>query len=1133
MRLQYLRLRGFKSFCDPTLIEWEGNLIGIVGPNGAGKSNLADALRWVLGESRGRNLRIEKAEQIIFAGSASAKPAPYAEVSLGMRTQENTLIEFTRRLWRSTESEYLINGTPARLKDFYQHFWESGLSAQVIWDRSHVEDVLLDRNGARRHLIEIAAAIDKYHHQKKEAQIQLTQTEISLQTLDQVLIQLKENLEQTQKAAEKVLRYKKLKQEWMTLLRRVVWTAHQKLLAKKKEITQQLHAHQQTLDKLRRELASYQQDLHQAEKNVNPTQFAQIEAEVTQRRQHLHQIQTSYHQLEQKRAQKKLAYDALVEDLTRIQNQRQELMHFLESHTQKVQNLAESFAHQQNEYQKLQEAIHTHKETLRHYQTQYATLAATCKKAETSLHQLEKQNEKLSAEVHFLTQQQERLIQSLSEIRQTLHTLTEQLVQFTQEKKRIEALWAEEKKKVARYQEEKKHLEVQKQLFVQESQAYKQKIQELDTQHNVLEALHAKGEFLPPFMQGLRKLAGVQSLADLFYAEESFLPVLALLLAHYPNALVVDSPATWEKICAELQAQGKGFVQVFIREEIKATTFPLWLEHIIAMPQDKEIAAFLWDKPWSYDAGVMTGKGWRSWQGTAGTETIGIPYKLQKLQKEREALQGMLSQVETQIGRLEERLRELPLAQCQAQVGQLESTLQKLSWEEQKSQQLLDQEKKRQANLENEWQALTLKLQQSQEDLSSCQERYQVQHEAFESLIAQQKEIRQKLEKTEKAEKEKNQLVQQQWMLLHTIESQYQTAQKEGQFYQQQLKRVLQNAQEKSQLMQKLQTEIAQLTRACQEMENQIITAQRVLQEKEALYEQAQEKMQDFQERQKMLWAQIHQLQEKHQHVAKIHSDLQTTYQNLTHEMTLVHQRWALETSLPWENLEAQPPDPLEESSKKAEEKLTQLEQEIQALAPLNFESEAQYQTLKEKYENLLHHQADLRHFVERLKSLIRSLDKQAATRFLETFSVVRENFIRFFRTLFQATDDCDLVLVQEHEPLVSPIEVYARPKGKKPATLQQLSGGERTLTALALLFALFSYKPSPICILDEVDAPLDEPNTERFIHLVRTFTPQTQFLLITHNKRTMMGCDRLYGITMPQVGISHVLIADWNKITA
>ena len=1130
----------------------------VIGPNGCGKSNIADALRWIVGEQKNRLLRIERADNLIFNGSARRKPLPYAEVSLEVAdfSPELPRITFTKRVHRAGDTEYLINGQPARLKDFLNYFWEMGLSPHSFLDGGQVEALIQDRAGARRALLESLAGIEKYHHQRRELLVEIEKTRHSLSEVEHLIAQLLQHISLLTQQAERVEKYHHLKETYQNLLTRYIAgeVAHYKRLIN--QISKEEEAVTHSFQTLENEIELLRLQLKEDKRSPLREKLAFVRAaheELLKRHQRLAQEES---RLQERLLQLQKQLTDLTEETTHRQRQEKELQ------TTEAENLSqlESLSHKQSallaEIDALTQKINTEKSRQQQSQNAYQELTREIEKVKQEIHRLSTEKSRWEAQKAAIEREKQKINEHIQRLRENQVTCEAELSQKTLE---IAALRQQfEQTRTAYQQLEKTKLQMEQELANLRSQlsVLQAELKGKTSERNALESLLREAAHWPPALRRLiqaypDKLLPLESVV---YAEETILSFLAWLLRLEPLTLCVSDPALLPEIEKVLAREKEGLIQIILSTalpgpgpEPQAPDASTWrlAPRIKTLPGWSALPEVLWGDVWVSDdrqapppgyrylhpgtQALYTNKGTYYFIGAAKTAHIGLPHRIKALKEMEATLSSQMNHLKALIEERSASLQALPLeasrktleeerqklmaaekalAQLEARLSEIHNSL---TAEEARRTALHTEEVQHQAHL----QPLQEALERSERRLSELQQQLQglLQHAEAHQKVLQELSARHAEKRYQLAQLEER--LRQEEKHQRLIHQQLVEVRKRLSYLVGQQQRLTQEITEAQTQLATTQNSMRQILSEMETVATRRKSLEEALHAAEATYKNTETR--------------LNELISQRESLSERRNRLLSRRQEAEYRIQMLVQRLEMETTFRLPDLpETQTPRlPADE----VENQLQTLRREMSSLGELNFEAFTTLQQEKNRLESLQAQKIDISSALERLEHLLLHLDREAAQRFSETFEAVREAFTHQFRELFSEEDTCDMVLVEPDKPLSSSVEIVARPRGKRPLSLTQLSGGEKALTVLALLMGVLSIRPPALTILDEVDAPLDDANADKFGQLLRRFSEYSQLLVITHNKITMSYAEVLYGVTMPEAGVSTVLGVDISRV--
>ncbi len=1164
MRLKKLSLFGFKSFADKTSLEFHPGVTGVVGPNGCGKSNIADAFRWVMGELSAHSMRSDKMNDVIFAGTSGRKALNVAEVSLTLTDINGSLpVDFeelciTRRLHRNGDSEYLINRRPARLKDIHGILMGSGLGKDSfsIFEQGKIDQIINLNPSARREIFEEAAGIQRFKMRKKETLRKLEHTQINLNRLQDIHREVDKRVIDLEKQAKLAREYKQNKERLETLEKNLLATRWKTLAQQQTKSNQDLAKLQEkktTLledeQKLKTLIAQLKLSIGTQEESLEKQnglvykahQAKEIkEIELRSHQERLEEISKKEHiwqkDLDSLQTQKKTSAaqhvqnqqwheelrKVLAEEEARFHAARAELFG-LEEHLSKRHHQLGEIQQQQlkalqaeenlhRQLQQMQTELASHQKRVSLLQEKKAKLQQRALDFSESNAQLRTQLQNASANIDTQRKSLSALDQQSAELTATLGAQQISLKELTRETTELSV----RKKILEQLRDEMEGLSSGAKRLLKESASAKSPL------HKKVHPLYERFTPDPAYAQALA--ATMQ-----FYAETLVVETqddLALVLAFAEKFHLTD----FSLFCLEhlakasnsapkkgslLQHIEKGEIPSHFLSNVELTSdhSPLSSTGLITVTQNGVIIDSL---------GVLFSLTQDNVKGGSNVflrktelttlstrcaevkeqQTV-LEQACAKISKELSTLQMQRAETDRHIRRDEMKLVEINFS-LQRAIADLATSQSETNATEAELTSLEKGSKKLQAPLEEVLKKHTAakihsgELQKSVETLKA--ESLQEQK----GLDVKRSEQRQREGIIKKLSKDVQELLHN----LGVYEIKEQAHTKQEQLLSQELAST-------DELKTKLKNLIETTSKILQEAEansTEVSKTQAVL--KQAL-NTTKEKLQGTEVQLTKELTSMKELEER-AHRQEVQKAQQATSQAAISQELL--ERYQIEKeSLP--DLDTN----LKTSVQEAETEVRRLRKDVEASSQVNMASIEDFETQRQRRDLLSTQLEDLQGSKNELSSIIKELDGESGHLFKQTFESIRDCFRKNFAILFNG-GEADLKFADSEDILEAGIEIIAKPPGKQMRSISLLSGGEKCMTAMALLFAIFEVKPSPFCILDEVDAPLDDTNVRRFTELLRQFLEKTQFIIITHNKRTMSIADILLGISMQEKGVSTVL---------
>ncbi|MBP3038306.1 chromosome segregation protein SMC [Bacillaceae bacterium Marseille-Q3522] len=1175
MYLKRLDVIGFKSFAERIAVDFVPGVTAVVGPNGSGKSNVIDAIRWVLGEQSAKSLRGAKMEDIIFAGSDSRKPLNFAEVTLTLDNEDHFLpidyseVSVTRRVYRSGESEYLMNKKTCRLKDIVDLFMDSGLGREAfsIISQGKVEEILNSKAEDRRTIFEEAAGVLKYKSRKKKAEQKLTETEENLNRVQDILHELESQMEplhiQASLANEFLAQKDELEKIEVALIVSEIEERHEKW------------------DRLSRQLEE-----HREMEIRSSTSLQTKEAQLEEKRNHIAAIDESVTEL-----QSVLLHAS--EELEKLEGQKEVLKERKKNaafHQQQLKNniqeLTEAIADLQTDRKKQAEAV-----TALEREADELKLNLTTKQEQLGLlrEDLEKKIDDLKTDYIELLNQQASARNEFGLVNGQMkqqhykqEKISSENQKYLQERKLIlqkkqqfetELIDVQEKltAQIDRYHVEQIQLESishqyenkEKQLyqayqFLQKAQSRKDMLEEMEDDFSgffqgVKEVLKARGNTLP----------GIEgAIAELISVPKELETAIEIALGSAMQHIVVSSEADGRTAIQYLKKNSFGRATFLPLNVIKGRTISnQQLQLLQKHPAYIGVAANLIDFDEKYRdiisnllGTVIVTKDLKS----ANEMAKSIQYRFRFVTTAGDIINpggsmtgGALKQKSTSLlsrkGELEE-LKE-KLVEMEAITKKMEENVKKLKKDRQTQEELLAILRKKGEELRLTEQSCKGRLREWEIEEKNINERlalYDANQQEFAEedirLAERQKQLEQEMtlltekigrlnEEIEAVTNQKQTQSDSKEALAAEIQALKVSFAAKNQQYinkKEKLDELTGELEQRRQKLASLQEELALLVAEMSDNSNgeEHLTnkAAEKLQDKESTVSLIAAKRQErfaLQESLEHLEVEIKALKRDHKGMSEALKDEEVMLNRLDVELENRLNQLREEFQLSFEGAKEQ--YPLSLSLEEARKKVKLIKLTIEEMGTVNLGAIEEYDRVSERFTFLTEQKDDLQTAKATLFQVISEMDEEMKKRFGQTFAAIREQFEGVFQVLFGG-GRADLQLTEPGDLLNTGVEIVAQPPGKKLQNLGLLSGGERALTAIALLFSILIVRPVPFCILDEVEAALDEANVLRFSQYLHTYSKETQFIVITHRKGTMEAADVLYGITMQESGVSKLV---------
>ncbi len=1177
MQLTRLEIKGFKSFGDKAIINFDEGITGIVGPNGCGKSNIVDAIRWVLGEQKISTLRSEKLENIVFNGTKKRKATQLAEVSLSFNNTKNLLpveyneVTITRRFYRSGESEYQLNGINCRLKDITNLFLDTGISSNsyAIIELAMVDNILNDKENSRRQLFEEAAGISKFKIRKKETLKKLSDTDMDLERVEDLLFEIEKNMRSLERQARQAKRYYSIKEDYrvfsVELAKKSIAKQQSSLTVINKQIenekdlklslNKQISEGDAEVEKAKADLIQKEKLLAGRQKALNEHvgKIRNYESEKKIKHERLRFLNDKSDSFREQLSQDKQSLERASFSVQSLNQEKDSAIKLHEEITVTIESLKEDLEEQK---QKTNSLNHEHSELDKNYRNKKDELYNTSKELEIK----EIQMNSFKSELEKTTSDSSEKTANLAEFENKLKQLNQDI---SSKEKNLKALKSTEDQLQKTINSTERTIEVIREEKLQTGR----KLDARQNEYNLTKSLVDNLEGFPEAIKFLKKKVNWNKnaplLSDIISCDEKFRVTIENYLEPFMNYYIVEKEAEAYNAINLLNDAAKGKAHFFILNKfdkyhsrdakifdnaIPATEiveYDTKYKHLVShmldgvyivtgpessIPEDSE-SVFITQN------GKVTKRKFSISGGSVGLfegKRIGRAKNLEKLQATVKKLQKKLEDIEEnfkdkqqELDKLKSQTRKIPIENLQKEINLLRQELVSFETRQEQMAGLLNSNTVRKEDIIESISSFAHDIEQLSPAAEKLNAELSLQSESLQKLGAELSICKELLDEKSRKFNEEN-------ILYHQRQNKINSLDQEISFKESARQSTRERIEKNSKDLQKNETEIKKLLESSEIQEDELIS---LYKEKESIEAGVNEAEKDY-------YAGRGHIDEIEKNLRLIHSkketidnllmELQNKANELKLEMNSVKERLSVEFEVDLSDLQSEE-DVHSEISKLSEdellEKVAKFKGILEKIGPINPMAMEAYDEIKERHVFITEQKSDLEKAKESLLTTIDEIDLVAKETFLQAFNKIKENFIRVFRSLFTEEDDCDLKLMSPDNPLESKIEIIAKPKGKKPLTISQLSGGEKTLTATALLFSIYLLKPAPFCIFDEVDAPLDDANIDKFNNIIRKFSEESQFIIVTHNKRTMASTDVIYGITMVEQGVSRVVPVDLREL--
>ncbi|MEP7253138.1 MAG: chromosome segregation protein SMC, partial [Ginsengibacter sp.] len=1172
-RLKSLEIKGFKSFADKTTLNFDEGITGVIGPNGCGKSNIVDSIRWVIGEQKISQLRSENLESLVFNGSKTRSASGLAEVSLTFDNTKNLLptefntVTITRKYYKNGESEYRLNDVSCRLKDIHNLFMDTGVTTDsyAIIELGMVDDIIRDKDYSRRRMLEQAAGISIYKTRKREAKLKLDATEQDLARIEDLLFEINNQLKTLESQAKKAEKYLEIKKDYKEISIELAKAALEGFNITYRDLNEQQKA---------------ETDKRSALEAAIATEEAAIEKEKTgfiEKERALQQQQHAFNELNNSVRGKENEKNLSVQRLQYLKERENNLQQFLQKAEGQLKGIGDGIEFTKNQvideekkYEELKEKLETLKENAeerRKIFDEKRTATDVLRQSQVSLQRnhfdAEKKVAVADTNIHNLQL-------TITQIEEEQKNREASLEKFEKEKREKEQELEEKKTTLEQLKEhnaftKEQILETQAELekLRAELAAENRTLDARQNEYDLLKSLIDTMEGYPESVKFLHKNAGwdhtAPILSDIIYVKEEFRTAVENVLEPYLNYYVVESLDEGLKAIHLLDENKKGKANFFLLDklnafentnatEVVADTIPA-MNVIEVDDKYRPLATYLLgnvfiaeneqalqnsnghvvlEKHGKYVKGKYALSG-----GSIGLfegKKIGRAKNLEKISETIEMQQSKVNELKTIITRksneviaFNEQLKENVIQQTQQVINELINHSYSLQ--------------NKIENVHQQQQSAVKRLGELNTQLEQNHESIKATRILLESLVADVAELDEKMKiaagESSNAEEEFNQtnglynennlMLARQQNKVNSLKQELQF--KENQFNDLSTQRENSNAQlvEATQNIEVTTTELTLLEDTLLSLMKNKEAEEKSLNEADQAYYNLRNALNDKE-------SQLRQKQKSKELTDHLLNEIKDNLNELKLQLAGMKERLHVEFKIDLDSI-------LEEERKTEtlledlQEKSDRLKKRLENIGEINPTAIEAYTEMKKRYDFIVEQKNDLVGAKDSLMQTIQEVEATANQRFLETFNKVRDNFQQVFQALFTEDDTADMVLENPENLAETGIDIIAKPKGKRPTSITQLSGGEKTLTATALLFAIYLIKPAPFCILDEVDAPLDDANVGKFTQMIRKFSKESQFIIVTHNKMTMASVDVIYGVTMQEAGVSKLVPVDFRGL--
>ena len=1185
MYLKNIEVYGFKSFAQKINFEFHNGITGIVGPNGSGKSNVGDAVRWVLGEQSAKQLRGGNMQDVIFSGTENRKPLSFASVSITLDNSDHKLpvdyneVTVARRLYRSGESEYLINGSGCRLKDIQEMFYDTGIGKEgySIIGQGQIDKILSGKPEERRELFDEAAGIVKFKRRKITTLKKLDEERQNLVRVTDILSELTKQLGPLERQSETARIYLAKRDELKELDINLFLLDHQRtgellneLETKLSQAQQELDEAQSAYEQTKAEYERLEQELEELNTKLDALKEEQqenallkqqyegqvkvLEEQISSGRQNSEHFRSRLTVLKndlQKRSEEK---EKLTEERAALYNRLKETRDNLKKETESLENIVSNV-------DECTQAVEDGKNEIIEILNSRATTKGKAQRFDAMMEQLDIRKAEVSQRILRL-KSEEAILESDREKAQKQYDAVTNVIQSTN----AECVRLDEE--IHQIQEKLKKQNSQMEIG---QTAYHREASRLESLRNITERYDGYGNSIRRVMEQKSREPGIRGVvADIIHVQKDYEVAIETALGGSIQNIVTDNEQTAKRMISFLKKNrygratflplsnisGRGGLaqkdvlrepgvvgtaNTLVEADAEYSELVMYLlgrvlvvdniDHAIAIGKKyrHSLRMVTIEGESLSPGGSMTGGAFKNNSNLLGRRreieelerSVGILKKeLEETQRaigenrsRRNVLRDTIADFQQQLQQkyVEQNTAKMNLAQIQEKEDEIQSSYRRIEREQEKLRQQAGE-------IRQDHSSIARELEDSQKDEKELEVFIETKQKELEEWKAEETEKNHVLEKIRL---EESSLEQQN----HFLQENISRLENEIEAYHRESEEITENLSRSAEEIHKKEDGIEELKKAVTECtgKEEVLDARRI----------------EWQEEKEKRSTSHKSFFEKRDHLSEKTSLLDKECFRLRSQAEKIEEQREAQISYMWEEYEITPNNALQYRKEGLTDRQTikkdvlRIKDEIRKLGSVNVNAIEDYKNLLERHTFLSAQYEDIVKAEETLEGIIQELDEGMRKQFTEKFRDIQREFDKAFKELFGGGKGT-LELAEDEDILEAGIRIISQPPGKKLQNMMQLSGGEKALTAIALLFAIQNLKPSPFCLLDEIEAALDDSNVGRFASYLQKLTKNTQFIIITHRRGTMNAADRLYGITMQEKGVSTLVSVDLveNQLT-
>ncbi|MBD3425857.1 MAG: chromosome segregation protein SMC [Candidatus Omnitrophica bacterium] len=1186
MHLKKLEIVGFKSFLNKTKLKFEPGVTAVVGPNGCGKSNIVDAIKWVLGEQSTKSMRSSSMQDVIFNGTEKQEPVNLAEVSLTLSNEDRSLpvdydeVIISRRLFRSGESEYLLNKTPVRLTDIRNLLMGTGIgtSSYSIVEQGKMDMVLSSKPEDRRYIFEEASGITRYKAKKREAMLKLERTQENLTRINDIIREVERQINSIERKARKAERYKSRFDELKSLDIKINCKKFRDLSSDDSSLDTEHDQVQQVRESLAEELEQTSKSLEtlKEEFNITADELQRSQGEVMQLSSDLDK-NSHVIEVDRERIQEFQKYvERLDWEIEEATERKDSLNSRLEGLQVKFSEVSQRRKSKQDELASAEENVRELTEKLEHYRNELKLGREKTVDVVTEQTKIKNALIKINADIQNALSRQKRLQMERANVETERGRVSEELTRVEEQSEAALKELEDKRRQFDAFNEEYVSNQQKLSMLNEQRQEKQKRVNEIKPRRQFLEKLISEREGVKESVKEIMKhveagdarFQGVHGiLSELIDVKEDYEESLEALFAEAAHAIVAEDRHAAERIWQYLSDNSMESVVVIILDELRSfSSGPRMdisqaqgvlknLKEIIISGEEygealvalfnrsyvavsSEAARSFIDNNRDFDGriigekGELLQKGMRRSRNYSGKDLVplfGRQEKVNQMIEEENEITRNIEQMDIKISGLEDWFKEASVKK-----EALESELRNKEVESANIASRKVAVKEKFNTLSEELLLLDSDIEEEQAVLKQLKEESDGHDHVLNELEAEASRLQQAIDSSQEALQECTRYKEETFYLISDIKIELSGLVRDEENLSENLQReeescvrMVRDVEDKRKRINENGERIKALDEEIRRLEGENL-------EHKALVETKEREIEVKKERKEQLAQDIRSaednLREKEKELEVLRDktrDQDILKKELEYKRNAVVERMmeAYKVDIRELDIEFDGNEDWEELSSR----IAELKEHLEKMGEVSLGAVEEHKQLEERFQFLTKQREDLTNSREALLQAITKINRTTRKLFMESFESIRKEFNDYFRMLFNG-GKAELILEDESNVLECGIDIVVRPPGKKLHNIMQLSGGEKAMTAIALIFAIFKVNPSPFCILDEIDAPLDESNIVRFCRVLQEFLKLSQFIIVTHNRMTIQLADVLYGITMEEKGVSKIVSVKFSE---